>query len=582
MSITPNADSKRRRTTWLRIGLLTAVGLMAAATCFVYVLGEPGLAGALQHDVRGLPGWRSEQSDQMQLGSAFVALDLNAIGRPISPLIYGVAAADAATLRALGATLDRSGGNPSSTYNWVNGHAWNAGRDWQFRNGNYGQPGSAADDGVAATLAAGAVPLLTVPTMGWVAGNDDNGTRSVGVPASGGPAVRGGLGAISGYDPTANRSRVFVPSAARGPGLPRDPPDPGAPAVYQDEWVHHLATRFRVGPTGVQLFAMDNEPDLWSSTHTDAHPARMGYDDMLSNFTEYATAVKAQAPASLVLGPDVSGWTAYFYSDLDRGGDNFATHQDRRNHGDDAFLPWWLGQVRLHDRAARIRTLDYLDVHYYPQAPGVALGRAGDHATRQRRIRSTRSLWDPYYRDESWIGNPVWLIPRLRAWIDQRYLGTKLAITEYNWGGEEDASGAVALAEVLGIFGRDGVDLASYWTHPPVNSPAGAAFRLYRNYDGGGATFGDVSLPITSTPGGVAAFASRHSDTGKVDVVLANESLSSAITIRLRGIDAGGHAASRYCIPAGTGRIERQDMSDVTSPVPMQPLTVCLVTLQPK
>src|SRR5205085_8684244 len=113
--------------------------------------------------------------------------------------------------------------------------------------------------------------------------------------------------------------------------------------------------------------------------------------------------------------------------------------------------------------------------------------------------------------------------------------GTRLAITEYNWGGEQDASGAVALAEVLGIFGREGVDLATYWTFPPPASPAGAAFRLYRDYDGRGGTFGDVSLPVTYTQDGVGAFASRHAGTGEIDVVLTNESTSGPATVQLRG-----------------------------------------------
>src|SRR5207253_3059631 len=84
-------------------------------------------------------------------------------------------------------------------------------------------------------------------------------------------------------------------------------------------------------------------------------------------------------------------------------------------------------------------------VHYYPQASGVD-SPASDPATQQLRIRSTRSLDDPNYTDESWIGVPVNLIPRLKAWIADNYPGTKLAITEYRWGGEKDASGAVALA----------------------------------------------------------------------------------------------------------------------------------------
>jgi hypothetical protein len=173
------------------------------------------------------------------------------------------------------------------------------------------------------------------------------------------------------------------------------------------------------------------------------------------------------------------------------------------------------------------------------------------------------------------------LIPRLRRWIDQQYPGTRLAITEYNWGGQGDASGAVALAEVLGVFGREGVDLATYWTYPPPGSPAGAAFRLYRNSDGQGAAFGDRSLPVTSSQPLVAAFASRHSDSGELDVVLANESQSSPATVRIRGVAAGDYQASRYCVPPGSGRIERAGMTDAGAAFPLPPLGVCLVRLQP-
>jgi hypothetical protein len=490
-----------------------------------------------------------------------VSVDATGAERAISPLIYGVAAADTATLRELGATVNRWGGNPTSRYNWVAGSASNAGRDWGFRNVTFG---ASADAGVAGTLAAGAVPLLTVPTIGWVAKNGDNGTASSAVPAP---------GAAAGYDPAANRRRTSVPSMARGPG----PPD----AVYQDAWVQHLSSLFGAGSQGVQLFAMDNEPDLWSTTHTDVHPSRMGYDDMLANFREYATAVKAREPASLVLGPDVSGWASYLYSDLDRGGDNFATHADRRAHGNQEFLPWWLDQVHRLDQATGTRTLDYLDVHYYPQAPGVAMGDRADSATRALRVRSTRSLWDPEYGDESWIGTQAMLIPRLRRWIDQQYPGTRLAITEYNWGGQGDASGAVALAEVLGVFGREGVDLATYWTFPPPGSPAGAAFRLYRNFDGQGATFGDRSLPATSGHPAVAAFASRHSESGELDVVVANESQSSQATVHLRGPAAGRYDASRYCVPPGSGQIERSGMAEAGTAFALPPLGVCLVRLRP-
>ena len=511
------------------------------------------------------------------LANVVVRIDFSASGSPISPFIYGVANADEASLRALGATVDRWGGDPATRYNWANGHAWNAARDWEFRNGNYGNPhGSVANAFVASAVAAGAVPLITIPSIGYVARNDDNGTQSVGVPAQGGPPAAPGSSAIAGYDPAANRKVTSVPSFATKPGpLTLTPPADSA-AVYQDEWVHQLEQRFGAAPKGVGYFAIDNEPDLWAELHTDVHPVRMSYADMLSNYEEYALAVKAQDPSALLLGPDVSGWTGYFYSGLDRGSDNFATHADRAAHGGQPFLPWWLGQVAKADHASGTRSLDLLDVHYYPQGQGV-FSNAADPATQALRIRSVRSLFDPNYTDESWIDTPVELIPRLKQWVAQQYPGTGLAISEYNWGGEKDASGAVALAEVLGIYGREGVSLATYWTYPPPASPAGAAFRLYRNFDGKGATFGDISIPSTSDHAGIVAFASRHSDSHEVDVILINEANNQAATVHLNLGIGGTGVATQFQVAPGSSTIAKSPLADPSQPITLPPYSVTLI-----
>ena len=567
-------------TRWRAVaGCLTVAGVVAAATLVWLADRHPHaaqrLGGQLTQTV-------SELTDQQPAGGEVtVRPDLGATGSPISPLIYGVAAAGAEAVQALGATLDRAGGNPSSRFNWVIGHAWNTGRDWQFRNVNYsGSPDATADDGVAAALSQGVTPLQTVPTIGWVARDDDNHTQSQHVPAEGGPPVRPGSDAIAGYDPTENRAITSVPSYARKPGPLSLVPDPASSAVYQDEFVHHIVERYGATTHGVLYFAMDNEPDLWSSTHTDIHPVRMGYDAMLANFLDYASAVKDQAPAAKVLGPDVSGWTGYLFSALDRGGDNFATHADRKAHGGEAFLPWWLRQVARSDAASGRRTLDYLDVHYYPQAQGV-VSNAADSATQALRIHSVRGLYDPNYQDESWIATNVMLIPRLKRWIADNYPGTRLAITEYKWGGEKDASGAVAQAEVLGVFGREGVDLAAYWTYPRPDSPVGAAFRLYRNYDGRGATFGDRSLPVRSSGRQVAAFAARHSSSSEVDVILANESQAGQVGVHLQLGTAGTYQATPYCIRPGSGLIEKGVTGSPADALKLPPLGVCLIRLLP-
>jgi Glycoside hydrolase family 44 len=555
--------------------------LLAGAVVAVAGLGSAALVSTrLRHrllaEVRSLSAPRPEQTAIGDLSAVVVSVDGNAAGSPISPLIYGVAGASGPQVRELGATLNRWGGNPSSTYNWVQGQAWNAGRDWEFRNVDYyGQPGSAADAFVTSALGAGAVPLITIPTLGYVSRDGDNQKQSVGVPGDGGAPLRAGSFAIAGYNPSANQARTSVPSLPSAPGPLPDRPDQAAPVVYQDEWVHHLVTQFGAGPGGVGYFAMDNEPDLWSYTHTDVHPARMSYDDMLANFETYARAVKAAAPRALILGPDVSGWTAYEYSALDAGSDRYATHADRQAHGGQAFLPWWLGQVRRQDAAAGTRTLDLLDVHYYPQADGV-YSPAADPATRALRIRSTRSLWDPNYSDESWIGEPVNLLPRLKSWINTEYPGTGIAITEYGWGGEKDASGAVALADVLGIFGREGVSLAAYWTYPPPDSPTGAAFRLYRNFDGKGGTFGDRSLPTRVNQAGVSAFAARHSGTGETDVVLVNESQDASAHISLRVSGLGSGHADEFLVRPGSSSISELP-ADLSGPIVLPPLSISLV-----
>ncbi len=552
----------------MRYGDIARVLAVAAIAALV-------AGGALFYVRTADPGFISRASVRLGLagasdlapasGVADVVVDAGVPGQPISPLIYGVAFAGGPTLERLGATVDRWGGNTASRYNWVAG-AWNAARDWEFRN----KPAPSADEFIAGVLAGRATPLMTVPTLGWVARDSNNTSASVGVPPGGGPASTP-AGGIEGYDPGPNRKATSLPSLARKPGPLADPPDPSAPAVYQDEWVHHLVNRF--GPGTVRLYATDNEPDAWSLTHTDVHPAQMGYDDMTRNFTDYATAIKSQDPRAAVIGPELCCWTSLFYSALDRGPDNFRTHADRSAHQGMPFLPWWLAEVARQDRTRGSRSLDILSVHFYPQADGV-FGDAADPRTQALRIRSVRGLWDPTYTDESWIADQVELIPRLKRWISESYPGTGLGITEYNFGGQGDASGAVAQAEALGIFGVQGVRLATTWTHPAPDSPAGAAFRLFRNFDGAGATFGDISLPVRGG-GSVRAFAARHSDSGEIDVVVVNESLTTSQQLAVQVAGSAVSARDAYFVDAGSSLIERRPAAG--GALTLRPLGIALV-----
>jgi hypothetical protein len=458
--------------------------------------------------------------------SVGITVDTSLDNRPISPLIYGVAHADSEVLTDLRPGLNRWGGNPNSRYNWeIN--AWNHARDWQFS--NYGDakpesrtPGIIADQFIEANRKAGAATLLTIPTIGWVAKDTLDSSRSVDVPKEGGLPAAPGSDAVSGYNPAANRALTSVLSLSKKPAPFSDPPDLTDGMVYQDEWVHHLVKRHgKAADGGVRFYAMDNEPDLWDSTHTDIHPVRPGYDEMLSKFLDYSAAVKAVDPTAQVTGPVSWGWTGYLHSPRDR--DRWNERPDRKAHGDLEFIPWFLQQVRKHDQRSGKRSLDVLDIHFYPQAAGVYSTQT-DPATDALRVRSTRALWDPAYKDESWIAEPVRLLPRMRAWIDEHYPGTKLGLTEWNWGADTTPAGAVAIAECLGVFGREGLSLANYWTSPPVGSSGYHAFKLYRNADGQGIGFGDLSVRSTSSATTeVSCFASVDRKTGQPALILINK-----------------------------------------------------------
>jgi hypothetical protein len=195
--------------------------------------------------------------------------------------------------------------------------------------------------------------------------------------------------------------------------------------------------------------------------------------------------------------------------------------------------------MRAYEQQHGQRVLDYFDEHCYPQANGV-YGGATDAATNALRLRSTRALWDPTYVDESWIAEPVQLIPRMRGWVAADYPGTKISISEYNWGALGHINGALAQADVLGIFGRERVDLATLWGPPAANDPGAFAFRMYLNVDGKGGRFGNTGVQATSAdPDRLSVYAARRGKNGALTLMAINKTGTKLTsTIALAHFDA--------------------------------------------
>ena len=400
---------------------------------------------------------------------------------------------------------------------------------------------------MAATRAAGADVLMTVPTIGWV--TKDRVKRWGFSQAKYGAQkatectrleqcllVRGRRGQRRAHEQRArdrqrpdghvDARRVVVRGRlGRAPGR---------------------ATFGGAGAGGVRYYALDNEPTLWNSTHRDVHPAALTYDELWQRTLDYAGRIKATDPAAHVLGPVCWGWCDYFYSAADGCGPG----PDRTAHGNLGLIEWYLAQVRAHQAATDTLLVDDLDIHWYPQG-GTALNDDESAATAALRLRATKALYDSTYVDESWINTPVKLIPRMQALIAARCPGLGLAITEYNFGGDTGISSALAQAEALAVFGREGVDLATRWVAPQSGTRVEDAFRMYLDYDGAGGKVTGTSVRATSARVDSVGSYAIEADDGRLFVLLFNKNTAGE-TVALSVGGSGDRATSLYRFTAGT------------------------------
>jgi len=200
------------------------------------------------------------------------------------------------------------------------------------------------------------------------------------------------------------------------------------------------------------------------------------------------------------------------------------------------------------------------------------------------RNKSTRSLWDPTYVDPTWINDTVKLIPRLRSWADTYYWpGTPIGITEYNWGAESHINGATTQADILGIFGREGLDLAARWTTPDATTPTYKAIKMYRNYDGNKSAFGDTSVSAGGTnPDNIAVFAAQRASDNALTVMVISKYLSGTtpVTIALNNFNAGT-TAQVYQLTSANAISHLADLSVAGSSVsftaPAQSITLLVL-----
>ncbi|HQJ46041.1 MAG TPA: glycoside hydrolase family 44 protein, partial [Ignavibacteriaceae bacterium] len=261
--------------------------------------------------------------------------------RTISPYIYGTN--QLLTEEEHWGAL-RQGGNRLTGYNWEN-NASNAGTDYINSNDGYltwiagiqneYEPGIVTTTFRNKSIQLNAYSLITLQLAGYVA-RDKKGTVT--------------------QQQTAPSSRWREVKFEKENTFSLQP-DTSDSFVYLDEYVNFLVDKFGMAntSTGIKGYSLDNEPDLWNSTHPRIHPLQAKCVEIVQKGIDAATAVKNVDPYLETFGPVLYGFNGYY---------DFQSAEDwnsvRSGTNYQWFIDYYLDKMKQAEISSGKRLLDVL------------------------------------------------------------------------------------------------------------------------------------------------------------------------------------------------------------------------------
>jgi fibronectin type 3 domain-containing protein len=511
-------------------------------TTYYYVVSALNAAGESANS--------SQASATPVAATADVTITVNpSVTHPISPYIYGLNFYSGVTGAPPLLTFDRDGGDRWTAYNWVN-NASNAGSDYFYENDDYLCNGTCN-----ASIPAEAVRL-------FISGDQSNNMASlVTLQMQGYVSIDTTVVQVPMPFPNLQYFRPAVDQKSAASSAPFTLTPPAASTdnnVYMDEFAWALdqdflsANIFGASPTQPTFISLDNEPDLWSSTHQEVQGStNVSSAAFVTKTVNLSTALKslsknAQTPASHFSDLVIFGAVNYGFEGIYswQGDPTLSPTPNGANWFADKYL------TGLHSASTAFGAplVDVYDFHWYAEvydSNGTRItdmtGTTLTDAQVQLIVQSPRDLWDTTWTDTGnsnpWIvetlgGQAINMLGRLQAKINAENPGMKLSITEYNNGGSNHIAGTIAQADNLGVFGAQGLFAASLWPLDSAQPYILGGFRAFRGFDGANACFGDTSLQATSSNvGNVMVYASTDSTTpGRTVFVAINRSTSAQVT----------------------------------------------------
>ncbi|MGN0690588.1 MAG: glycoside hydrolase family 44 protein [Oscillospiraceae bacterium] len=496
-----------------------------------------------------------------------VTVDTYLDRKAISKYIYGIN--DTASLSGLKTTALNQAGNDFMTYNWENNFS-NAGESYLASNRDYisdrysrlsFDPAVAADglmtmakqNGIEFTIA-------ELPMLGYVSAD------------SNGPLLNSEAAPSDRWVKTYNHKGSEFSLT----------PDKTDDAVYIDEYLNYIINYYgKAAFGGVSAYSMGGDAFIWAKEFPLA-AGNFTVEDYIEKNISLAETIKKSDSNALVIGggfgspescvsfPENSGWNKY-------------------KNEYSWFIDFYLDSINRESKAKGARLIDVLDVKYFPDEKtsyGMNIISDNSDEANKLRIQSVRALWDGSYTNDGEYKEFYPLLPTLQASINEYYPGTKLSLTEYNFGGGGNISGGIAQVEALGCFAEEGVFLACL--SPERNADTVyqySAINLFTNFDGNGGNFGNVSVRSDNSNNELCSSFAAIDNEGTLNIILANKSDSLTETINVK-ISSEYKYTSAKTFGFSDGRPEITEgesfaVSGDEITVELEPYSVVLVSLSP-
>ena len=272
-----------------------------------------------------------------------------------------------------------------------------------------------------------------------------------------------------------------------------------------------------------QYWNMDNEPEVWHSTHDDVMPQAIPAEDYIQRYVAVATRARILFPEIKIVGPVFTN--EWFWYNWQNG-----TVPDLQNPNKKySWVEYFIKRIAEEQQRTGLRLLDVLDFHFYP------------NSNRDVTLQLHRVFYDTTYDYPGANGCKVinggwdnsitkeYIFKRSNDWLD-KYMGANqgvtMGITEMGALYQEDPNViAVCYASLLGTFAENNVELFAPWDW---YTGQWEVLHLFTQYAG------SIAVRSTSSQNTlVSAYSSINTDKNTLSVVLVNRDVANSQSVNL-------------------------------------------------